>query len=384
VRIGLVVYGSLSTVSGGYLYDRQLVSYLVRRGHRVEVLDLPARAYGWRFSDNLSARARRFVLRQDLDVVLQDELCHPSLVLLNRYTAGARRPLQVAIVHHLFSREPRWRWLNQLAGGIERRYLAGMDAVICNSHPTRDTVRKWISRDTPLVVARPGGDHVAHLPGRSAIEHRARGSGPLQLVYLGSLIPRKGLLSLIQDVDGIDQSKWHLSVAGSQSADRRYVARIKDHIRQRGLGRQITLLGQCPDRALAAILADSHLLTMPYAYEGFGIALLEAMAFGLPVVASARGAAKEMIRAGENGYLVAPGQRWALGHIVETLYTDRRRLAHMSLAARGCFDRHPTWSQSMARIEGFLARLAGRLHHGNADDAKRSLYPLPFIQKKRG
>jgi glycosyltransferase involved in cell wall biosynthesis len=361
VRIGLIVYGSLMTVSGGYLYDRQLVNYLRRQGHRVEVLDLPARSYSRRLPDNFSARARRFILRQDLDVVLQDELCHPSLVFLNRRTAKHRRSPQVAIVHHLFSREPRWRWLNRLAGGLEKRYLASVDGWICNSTTTRDTVRETLPRDTPQVVALPGGDHLGNLPDRSMIEHRARRRGPLRLVFVGSLIPRKGLLALIQDLDATDHAKWHLSVLGSQTADPRYVARIKEQIRQRGLGRKIDLLGVCPDQALAGILANSHLLTMPYAYEGFGIALLEAMAFGLPVVGSARGAAGEMIRAGINGYLVAPGRRSALKSIVDELCADRQRLAQMSLAARQHFDRHPTWSQSMARIEGFLVKLAGKV-----------------------
>jgi glycosyltransferase involved in cell wall biosynthesis len=360
VKIGLVVYGSLMTASGGYLYDRQLADHLRRRGHRVDVLALPARAYGRRFSDNFSARTRRFILHQELDVVLQDELCHPSLFFLNRRTAGQRRPPQVAIVHHLLSREPRWRWLNRLAGGIENRYLASMDGLICNSNCTRDAVLESISRNTPHVVALPGGDHLGNLPGRPTIERRAHRSGPLQLIFVGSLIPRKGLLSLIQDLDNMDHGKWHLKVVGSQTADPRYVARIKQQIRQRGLGRKIDLLGACPDQALAGILADSHLLTMPYAYEGFGIALLEAMAFGLPVVGSNQGAAKELIRAGGNGYLVSPGQQSALKRIVDELYADRQRLLQMSLSARQHFDRHPTWSHSMARIEGFLVQLAGR------------------------
>jgi glycosyltransferase involved in cell wall biosynthesis len=101
---------------------------------------------------------------------------------------------------------------------------------------------------------------------------------------------------------------------------------------------------------------------MPYAYEGFGIALLEAMGFGLPVIGSTRGAAQEMIRSGVNGYLVGPGNGFALGPMIEELFFDRRRLLRMSLAARQHFEQHPTWSQSMTRAEGFLVELVKRWH----------------------
>jgi glycosyltransferase involved in cell wall biosynthesis len=105
-------------------------------------------------------------------------------------------------------------------------------------------------------------------------------------------------------------------------------------------------------------LAEGHLLTMPYAYEGFGIALLEAMAFGLPVVGSTLGAARQIIQPGVNGYLVAPDGQPALGRIMEKLDADRRLLARMGLAARQCAMRHPTWSRSMGEAVRFLVHLA--------------------------
>lgn len=362
MKIGLIVYGSLMTQSGGYLYDRKLAGCLKDRGHRVTVCNLPARSYGRRFSDNLSTRLKRFILRRDLDVVLQDELCHPSLFFLNPRTAGQRRPLQVAIVHHLLSQEPRSRWLNRLAQAVERRYLASVDGLIVNSVTTLHTVQELRPLNTPHVVALPGGDHLTRLPSRAAIEARVQGHGPLKLIFLGSLIPRKGLLPLIQDLDAIDHDKWHLTVLGSLAVDPGYVAKIRQTVRKKGLGRRIDLVGRCPDQALAAILTQGHLFTMPYAYEGFGIALLEAMGFGLPVIGSTRGAAQEMIRSGVNGYLVGPGNGCALGPMIDELFFDRRRLLRMSLAARQHFERHPTWSQSMARAEGFLVELVKRWH----------------------
>ena len=84
MRVGLVVYGSLDTVSGGYLYDRELVAHLRRQGDSVEVFSLSWRSYGRHLTDNVSGSLFRRLAAAGLDVLLQDELNHPSLFWLNR------------------------------------------------------------------------------------------------------------------------------------------------------------------------------------------------------------------------------------------------------------------------------------------------------------
>jgi hypothetical protein len=84
VRLGLVIYGSLDTISGGFLYDRRLVDYLRRRGEEVEIISLPWRSYARHIFDNCSLEHLRRLTRTPVDALLQDELCHPSLFWRNR------------------------------------------------------------------------------------------------------------------------------------------------------------------------------------------------------------------------------------------------------------------------------------------------------------
>src|ERR1043165_8651140 len=79
MRIGLIIYGSLDTLSGGYLYDRKLVEYLRSRGEKVDIISLPWRNYAAHLTDNLYVR-----LPKDFDILIQDELNHPSLIFANR------------------------------------------------------------------------------------------------------------------------------------------------------------------------------------------------------------------------------------------------------------------------------------------------------------
>ena len=89
MRIGLLIYGSLDTLSGGYLYDRKLVEHLRQAGDSVEIVSIPWRSYPAHLADNLSLRLYRRLRDLPVDILLQDELNHPSLALVNRTAAAA-------------------------------------------------------------------------------------------------------------------------------------------------------------------------------------------------------------------------------------------------------------------------------------------------------
>jgi glycosyltransferase involved in cell wall biosynthesis len=89
-------------------------------------------------------------------------------------------------------------------------------------------------------------------------------------------------------------------------------------------------------------------------YEGFGIVYLEAMAFGLPVLAANVGAAPELITPGVNGYLVSPADDAALAQQIDLLLSNRVLLAALSYHARQRYEAHPTWHESMHKASVWL------------------------------
>src|SRR4030067_2729018 len=101
MRVGLMIYSSLESISGGYLYARQLVEYLLGAGDAVEVISLPWRDYARHLLDNLSRELGERLLNARLDVLLQDELIHPSLFLLNKRLRERFPYPLVSFVHHL-------------------------------------------------------------------------------------------------------------------------------------------------------------------------------------------------------------------------------------------------------------------------------------------
>jgi glycosyltransferase involved in cell wall biosynthesis len=196
MRVGLILYGNLKTVSGGFFYDRRVVDYLRRQEDQVEVISLPWPIYARALLDNVSPLVWRRLREVSVDVYLQDELAHPSLFWLNRRLRRLKRAPLVAIVHHLRCAENWPAWQKVCYRWVERRYLRSVDAYIVNSLSTREMVERFAGRGKPGVVARPGGDNFTGSITPQQIEARAR-TQPFTILFLGNLIPRKGLHTLI-------------------------------------------------------------------------------------------------------------------------------------------------------------------------------------------
>jgi glycosyltransferase involved in cell wall biosynthesis len=124
---------------------------------------------------------------------------------------------------------------------------------------------------------------------------------------------------------------------------------------QHGLVPWVEFCGHLNDRALRARLRANQVLAVPSTYEGFGIAYLEGMGFGLPAIGARAGAAPELISHGRNGYLIDVGSARHLADQLGRLHADRSLLAKMGVAARDQWSRQPTWKQGLVRIENFLS-----------------------------
>jgi glycosyltransferase involved in cell wall biosynthesis len=357
VRIGLIIYGSLDTLTGGYLYDRLLVEHLRHQGDDVDVISLPWRTYARHLRDNFCPSLYRRLRQAQFDALLQDELNHPSLFWLNQRLRRVVRYPIVTIVHLLRCSEPRPRWQNRLYGWLERRYLAGLDGLVFNSRTTQTVVRRLLGSPQPGVVAYPGRDHLPSTLTLPQIEARTQEPGPLRILFVGNLTPVKGLHTLLQALSHLPPDMWCLSVVGSLTMDPGYVHRIRRQISTSGWHDRVKLLGPCPNAEVATHLTQHQVLAVPSLYEAFGIAYLEAMGFGLPVIASTAGAAHELITHAEQGFLVAPGDAAALTRYLHSLQHDRDCLRRMSLAAYRRAQRHPTWAECAGRVRALLQRV---------------------------
>ena len=164
MRVGLIIYGSLDTLSGGYLYDRKLVEYLRSQDDTVEIISLPWRNYAAHLTDNLHVRLPNVIARSGaasattkqspnfpkFDILIQDELNHPSLIFANR---GKHPYPVISLVHHLRCSELRPNWQNIFYRWVEKKYLQSIDGFIFNSKTTERAVNSLMEHNKPSVIA---------------------------------------------------------------------------------------------------------------------------------------------------------------------------------------------------------------------------------------
>ncbi|WP_410764911.1 glycosyltransferase family 4 protein [Haloferax sp. DFSO60] len=352
MHVGFVIYGPLDTRSGGYRYDFELVRGLRAAGDDVTIISLPERPYLHRLRDNVGTTKR---LRElDVDVLLQDELCHPSLAFVNS-RVESDVPI-VSVVHHLIAMEQQHPWRQRIRKEIETRYLRSVDAFVFNSETTKATVEARTS-PTRSVTALPAGNRFSdycELLSESDIQARAAES-PLRIVTVGNLEPRKNVHGLVRGLARIP-GDWELTVVGAP-VNTRYQQFLRTLVAELGVSDRVTFTGRLSDSDLAETLTRSHLFAQPSQYEGFGIAALEAMGFGLPALVSTNGGAQELVTHRVDGFLVDPADPSEITDFVAPLCQNRARLVALSLAARDRFLEHNSWDETANVVREFLCEL---------------------------
>jgi glycosyltransferase involved in cell wall biosynthesis len=343
VKIGFLIYGSLDTLSGGYLYDRKLVEYLQNQGDTVEIISLPWRNYAAHLTDNF-----HFRLPLNLDLLIQDELNHPSLLSANFLP----HPYPViSLVHHLRCSEQRPAWQNWFYRIIEKRYLDSVDGFIFNSKTTKRVVSGLVESSKPDVVAYPPTDRFGHPISEDEVVARAKENSPLRLLFLGNVIHRKGLHTLIEAVSN-QPLAFSLNVVGGLTAEPRYASNVKE--KTKGSKSEVYFHGALKNEELIEKMKSAHVLVVPSSYEGFGIVYLEGMAFGLPAIGTTAGGASEIISDRETGFLISPNDAKTLTERLSALANNRDLLARMSVNALERYRQQPTWDETAGQIREFL------------------------------
>ena len=346
MKIGLIIYGSLGTLSGGYLYDRKLVDYLRLQGDTVEVISLPWRTYAAHLTDNF-----RFKLPPNLDILIQDELNHPSLIAAN----AEKHPYPVvSLVHHLRCSELGPVWQNTVYRWVEKKYLMSVDGFIFNSKTTKSVVHGLMVNGKPSIVAHPPTDRFGDAISENEIIERVR-SNELRILFLGNIIERKGLHMLLEALR-LQTLDFRLDVVGSLNSEPEYAREMQEKVRVSGLTSNVYFHDSLNNKPLIEKLKQAHVLVVPSSYEGFGIVYLEGMCFGLPAIGTTAGAAGEIISDGVDGFLIEPGDVHLLASRLKLLNEKRDVLIQMSLAARSRYLRQPKWEQTAVQIREFLLK----------------------------
>jgi phosphatidylinositol alpha-mannosyltransferase len=353
VRIGIACPYTWDVPGGVQAHVRDLADHLLALGHEVSVLtpvddpdraDLPAhvvpagRAVPVPYNGSVArlvfgplslARTRRWLREGDFDVLHVHEPTVPSVSMLACLAASG--PM-VATFHTATARS---RAL-QVFGTALQPVLEKLNARIAVSPAARRVVVEHLGGDAVLI---PNGVDVARFDGARPLPGHP--AGPT-VVFLGRIDePRKGLAVLLEALPELVRlvPDVRLLVAGPGDVDdvRRAVPR--------SLRERVELLGLVSDADKPRVFASGTVYCAPNTHgESFGIVLVEAMAAGVPVVASDLEAYRRVLQDGRAGVLVPVGDPGALAGALGDLLHDPRRRAALAVRARRAVERYD-WAE---------------------------------------
>ena len=349
-RVVFMLPGPLDSLSGGYAYDRRIVAGLRALGWAVDWLVLPA-SFPWPDAADLDQAAAQVAALPDDTLIIADGLAFGAMPAIAQH--HARRLRWVALVHHPLALETGLDAArrDQLLESEQQALATALGVIVTSAATARGLAAFGVPAGRVHVVM-PGTDAAALAAGS--------GGHALTLLCVATLTPRKGHAVLIEALAGLQDRPWTLHCVGSTSRDAATTQALRASIAARGLGARVQLHGEVAAAALERLYAQADAFVLPSYFEGYGMALAEALAHGLPVVSTTAGASPDTVPAGA-GVLLPAGDAAALRQALARLMDDAPWRATLAAGARAARTQLPTWPQAVSQFAAALAAVDSRL-----------------------
>ena len=373
MRIMMFSHGYLPTLSGVTLVVQKIARAMVERGHEVTIITASEK-YRPYHSEDMGVRLVRVLgipnpfwwegpfafirpgaIRKLADDFQPDVIHTHENVLLSNLLIMVRWDKRPAFISSCYSL-PRYVTQYLHLGGLENQFEAVMwklavgnlnhfeHVVFCTHSHERDFLAHGLRPPTTVIS---NGVNIQRynpkkLPGEDIEERYRLPKGP-RILSVGRLMKDKKLDLLIEAMrDVVDKQEAHLLVVGRGSER----PKLNALIQQLKLEQYIHLLGYVPEQDLPALYRASHLFAIPSLVEVQSLPALQAAVTGLPIVAANSAALPELVRNGENGYLVYPLTPKKLGEAILSVISDpdkARAMGKVSLEIGGAHDEQLTF-----------------------------------------
>jgi glycosyltransferase involved in cell wall biosynthesis len=310
--------------TGGNIYDRRVCAGLAEAGWEV-LVDTVAAAWPVPDSRACADLARTVSAIPDGEIALIDGLiAAPTAAQLLPHAGRISMTvlLHMPLATALDTRD------NASAQRSERAVLRAATGVVVTSEWTRQQIltRYEIPADR-VHVARPGVDGVA-APAQPVRGH---------LICVGTLGRHKGQDLLVEALAELGDLDWQCMLAGPLDRDPDFVDQLQARVTRLGYGHRVRLNGVTTGAALSHAYTTADLLVAPSRSETYGMAVTEALAHGLPVMAAAVGGLPEALGSAADGtrpgQLIPPGDPAALAAALRAWLGDERLRRRLRAAA---------------------------------------------------
>jgi glycosyltransferase involved in cell wall biosynthesis len=238
-----------------------------------------------------------------------------------------------------------FKFFHKLIGPFLHVIWHAASQVIANSHGLGNLARAFDARvDIPIIPNGVDG---------SRFDVGQRDWAAPRLLSAGRIVYQKGLDLGLRALAQLRELDWHWYIAG----DGPQMASLKSLAHELGIGERVTFLGWQSQEELANGYHQASLFLFPSRHEGMPNAVLEAMASGLPVVATRIAGSEELVVDGETGVLVSPEDVDSLRDGLRALIIDADKRERMGHASRLRVEREYSWESVARQYSEYLEKI---------------------------
>ncbi len=343
MRVALLVPAPFDTVSGGYGYDRAVVAGLRAAGHDVDVLEIDGTHPLPDATAQASARDAWQRVAADAVPVI-DGLGLPAFAALGDALAAR---CAVGLIHHPTALEPHHDDATRAAlRDAERGLFARLARIVVTSAATAERLAaEFAVPRARIAVVVPG----------TADAPRSEGSGGpgCAILSVGVISPRKGHDVLLRALAKLPDLDWTLTIAGAPR-DAAHAATLRALAAELGIAARVRFAGEVVDAALEALWRRTDIFALATRFEGYGMAVAEALKRGVPAAVTDGGAVGALLTP-RTGVVVPVGDAAALSRALRRMIFDPALRAEMRDAAWDAGRALPDWP---TQAQCFAAALA--------------------------
>ena len=355
-------------VLGGEVYDREVLTALAQLDTSVHILLPAGQPYPhdpqWQITHLPLKRGYRWFVSNPLFVpyigrAYKQQPFNILRVHSTRFTGLAalwakqlyRLPIPIVAHHHHIDQD---RWLKQ----IDKRVMTKADIIITVSQFAKQELIEVLDIPAEKIVVAYNGVNFTYKPDlqRSTIIRRQLNLDHKEIIlHIGSLIARKNLFFLLQTFKEVlrHRPNTHLILVGrGPQADA-----LQEQANTLGIQDALTLTGSVTDQEKLDYILASNLYLSTSLNEGFGLAVAEAMACGLPVVALDRGALSEVIVDQETGILVSEQDQMRMSQAILDLLQDPMLASQMGQVGAKRIETHFRWTWTAKTVHQYYQSL---------------------------
>lgn len=344
MRIDFIVPTPFDILTGGNQYDRHLAEQWRKAGHVVELHALPGRNPVP--DEQALASARELWSRlADASVVVIDNLVLAAFDQIGEALASRQ---VIVLDHHPTGLET---GLDPDTSAslieIERRMLTLAHHIVVTSATTAAKLTADFGVPTDrITIIEPGTE--------AAPRSTGSGKATINILSIGSLIPRKGHDVLLRALARLFDLDWHLTIAGGERLDPVTAHGLRALPEQLDIAERVQFCGEMRGEAMATLWREADLFALATRYEGYGMVIAEALKRGLPVAVGNGGAAAALVTP-ECGVVCPVGDVDQLSKALRRVIFDNTLRHTMADAAWAVGQKLPDWPEQAQKFATAMA-----------------------------